>query len=313
MIEATALTKRYGAATAVNELTFTARSGRVTGFLGPNGAGKSTTMRLILGLDRPDAGHVLVDGVPYRELKDPLRTVGAMLDATWRHPGRSGRDHLRWLAATNGIPDKRVEEVLALVGLTSVGQTRVLQYSLGMQQRLGIAAALLGDPRVLLFDEPVNGLDPEGMAWIRQLLHALAAEGRTVFVSSHLLPEMAQTAQDLVVIGRGRLIYQGTMDDFIAQTSEHGVRVRTPHTDRLRAALTGQAEFTEADGTFVVSGVDSDRIGQLAFDAGATLHELSPIAGSLEQAYLDLTRDAVEFAVPSVSALPAVPSSEASR
>ncbi|MEV5715261.1 ATP-binding cassette domain-containing protein [Amycolatopsis mediterranei] len=302
MIEATALTKRYGVTTAVNELTFTAQSGRVTGFLGPNGAGKSTTMRLILGLDRPDAGRVLVDGVPYQQLKDPLRTVGAMLDATWRHPGRSGRDHLRWLAATNGIPDKRVEEVLTLVGLTSVGDTRVLQYSLGMQQRLGIAAALLGDPRVLLFDEPVNGLDPEGMAWIRQLLHALAAEGRTVFVSSHLLPEMAQTAQDLVVIGRGRLIYQGTMDEFIAQTSEHGVRVRTPHADRLRAALTGQAEFTEADGAFVVSGVDSDRIGQLAFDAGATLHELSPLTGSLEQAYLDLTRDAVEFAVPSSEA-----------
>ncbi|MGW4059018.1 ATP-binding cassette domain-containing protein [Amycolatopsis sp. NPDC004747] len=302
MIEAAALTKRYGATTAVNELTFTAKPGRVTGFLGPNGAGKSTTMRLVLGLDRPDGGRVLVDGVPYRQLKDPLRTVGAMLDATWRHPGRSGRDHLRWLAATNGIPDKRVEEVLALVGLTSVGKTRVLQYSLGMQQRLGIAAALLGDPRVLLFDEPVNGLDPEGMAWIRRLLHALADEGRTVFVSSHLLPEMAQTAQDLVVIGRGRLIYQGTMDDFIAQTSEHGVRVRTPHSDRLRAALTGQAEFTEADGAFLVSGVDSDRIGQLAFDAGATLHELSPITGSLEQAYLDLTRDAVEFAVPSPEA-----------
>jgi ABC-2 type transport system ATP-binding protein len=302
MIEATTLTKRYGATTAVNELTFTAQSGRVTGFLGPNGAGKSTTMRLVLGLDRPDAGRVLIDGVPYPQLKDPLRTVGAMLDATWRHPGRSGRDHLRWLAATNGIPDKRVEEVLALVGLTSVGSMRVLQYSLGMQQRLGIAAALLGDPRVLLFDEPVNGLDPEGMAWIRQLLHSLAADGRTVFVSSHLLPEMAQTAQDLVVIGRGRLIYQGTMDEFIAQTSEHGVRVRTPHADRLRTALTGQAEFTEADGAFVVSGVDSDRIGQLAFDAGATLHELSPITGSLEQAYLDLTRDAVEFAVPSPEA-----------
>ncbi len=302
MIEATALTKRYGPTTAVNELTFTARSGRVTGFLGPNGAGKSTTMRLILGLDRPDAGRVLVDGVPYRQLKDPLRTVGAMLDATWRHPGRSGRDHLRWLAATNGIPDKRVEEVLTLVGLTSVGKTRVLQYSLGMQQRLGIAAALLGNPRVLVFDEPVNGLDPEGMAWIRQLLHSLAAEGRTVFVSSHLLPEMAQTAQDLVVIGRGRLIYQGTMDSFIAQTKDHGVRVRTPHADELRAALTGQAEFTEADGAFVVSGLDSDRLGQLAFDAGATLHELSPLTGSLEQAYLDLTRDAVEFAVPSSEA-----------
>jgi ABC-2 type transport system ATP-binding protein len=295
MIEARALTKAYGATTAVDELTFTARAGRVTGFLGPNGAGKSTTMRLVVGLDTPDAGSVLVDGVPYRRLKDPLRTVGAMLDATWRHPGRGGRDHLRWLAATNGIPEKRVDQVLELVGLQSVGKTRVGQYSLGMQQRLGIAAALLGDPRVLLFDEPVNGLDPEGMAWIRQLLHSLAADGRTVFVSSHLLPEMAQTAQDLVVLGRGRLIYQGTMADFVARTSSHGVRVRTPHDAELRAALTGQAEFTETDGVFVVSGVDSDRIGQLAFDAGATLHELSPITGTLEQAYLDLTRDAVEF------------------
>ncbi|MEA5359744.1 ATP-binding cassette domain-containing protein [Amycolatopsis sp., V23-08] len=302
MIEATALTKAYGDTTAVNELTFTARSGRVTGFLGPNGAGKSTTMRLVVGLDTPDAGTVLVDGVPYRELEDPLRTVGTMLDAAWRHPGRGGRDHLRWLAATNGIPDKRVDEVLALVGLTSVGKTRAGRYSLGMLQRLGIAAALLGDPRVLLFDEPVNGLDPEGMAWIRQLLHSLAAEGRTVFVSSHLLPEMAQTAQDLVVIGRGRLIYQGTMDEFVARTSRHGVRVRTPHADELRTALTGQVEFTEEDGAFVVSGVDSDRIGQLAFDAGATLHELSPIAGSLEQSYLDLTREAVEFgAAPEVA------------
>ncbi|WP_328645483.1 ATP-binding cassette domain-containing protein [Amycolatopsis sp. NBC_00348] len=302
MIEATALTKAYGDTTAVDQLTFTARSGRVTGFLGPNGAGKSTTMRLIVGLDTPDAGTVLIDGVPYPELKDPLTTVGAMLDAGWRHPGRGGRDHLRWLAATNGIPDKRVDQVLALVGLTSVGKTRAGRYSLGMLQRLGIAAALLGDPRVLLFDEPVNGLDPEGMAWIRQLLHSLAAEGRTVFVSSHLLPEMAQTAQDLVVIGRGRLIYQGTMDEFVARTSHHGVRVRTPHADELRAALTGQVEFTEADGAFVVSGVDSDRIGQLAFDAGATLHELSPITGSLEQAYLDLTREAVEFsATPEVA------------
>ena len=244
MIEATALTKAYGGTVAVNELTFTARAGRVTGFLGPNGAGKSTTMRLVLGLDTPDAGTVLVEGRPYRQLEDPLRTVGAMLDATWRHPGRSGRDHLRWLAATNGISDRRVDEVLALVGLSSVAKTRVGKYSLGMHQRLGIAVALLGDPRVLLFDEPVNGLDPEGVAWIRQLLHALAAEGRTVFVSSHLLPEMAQTAQDLVVIGRGRLIYQGTMAEFVDRTAKRGVRVRTPHADRLRAALTGRAEFT---------------------------------------------------------------------
>ena len=296
MIEATALRKSYGDTVAVNELTFTAHAGRVTGFLGPNGAGKSTTMRLILGLDTPDSGTVTIEGTPYRHLKDPLKTVGAMLDAMWRHPGRSARDHLRWLAATNGLPDKRADEVLALVGLTSVAKTRVAQYSLGMQQRLGIAASLLGDPRVLLYDEPVNGLDPEGIVWIRQLMHALAAEGRTVFVSSHLLPEMAQTAQDLVVIGRGRLIYQGTTADFVARTSEHGVRVRTPHADELRTALAeGNAEFTETDGAFVVSGVDSDRIGELAFAAGATLHELSPITGTLEQAYLDLTSEAVEF------------------
>ncbi len=296
MIEATALKKSYGDTVAVNDLTFTAHAGRVTGFLGPNGAGKSTTMRLILGLDTPDSGTVTIEGTPYRLLKDPLKTVGAMLDAMWRHPGRSARDHLRWLAATNGLPDKRVDEVLALVGLTTVAKTRVVQYSLGMQQRLGIAASLLGDPRVLLFDEPVNGLDPEGIVWIRQMMHALAAEGRTVFVSSHLLPEMAQTAQDLVVIGRGRLIYQGTMAEFIDRTSEHGVRVRTPHAEELRTALAEHgAEFTEADGAFVVSDVDSDRIGELAFAAGATLHELSPITGTLEQAYLDLTSEAVEF------------------
>ncbi len=298
MIEASALTKSYGDTVAVKELTFTAQTGRVTGFLGPNGAGKSTTMRLVLGLDTPDSGHTLIDGKPFRQLDDPLRTVGAMLDAGWRHPGRSARQHLRWLAATNGIPDKRVDEVLALVGLAGVATKRAGQFSMGMLQRLGIAAALLGDPRVLLFDEPVNGLDPEGVAWVRQLLHALAAEGRTVFVSSHLLPEMAQTAQDLVVIGRGQLIYQGTMADFVARTSEHGVRVRTPHADELRTALTeNKARFKEADGAFLVSEMDSDRIGELAFAAGATLHELSPITGSLEQAYLDLTREAVEFGI----------------
>ncbi|MFD9889534.1 ABC transporter ATP-binding protein [Amycolatopsis sp. NPDC059027] len=296
MIEARGLTKAYGATVAVNELTFTARAGRVTGFLGPNGAGKSTTMRMVLGLDAPDAGDVLIDGEPYRQLSDPLRTVGAMLDATWRHPGRSARAHLRWLAATNGIPDRRVDEVLALVGLDSVAKKRAGQFSLGMLQRLGIATALLGDPRVLLFDEPVNGLDPEGIVWIRQLMHALAAEGRTVFVSSHLLPEMAQTAQDLVVIGRGRLIYQGTMEDFVARTSEHGVRVRTPHAEALRIALSERGTaFTEHDGALVVSGMDSDALGELAFTAGATLHELSPITGSLERAYMELTREATEF------------------
>jgi ABC-2 type transport system ATP-binding protein len=296
MIEALGLTKRYGDKLAVDNLSFTAEAGRVTGFLGPNGAGKSTTMRMMLGLDAPTAGSVRIDGKAYRELHDPLRTVGAMLDASWRHPGRPAREHLRWIAATNGLPDKRVDEVLGLVGLESVARKRAGQFSLGMLQRLGIATALLGDPRVLLFDEPVNGLDPEGMAWIRQLLHALAAEGRTVFVSSHLLPEMAQTAQDLVVIGRGRLIYQGTMEDFIGSAKSHGVRVRTPHLAQLRTALTEKgAEFREEDGALIVSEMDSDHLGELAFAAGATLHELSPLTGSLEQAYMELTAEAVEY------------------
>ncbi|MDT8910522.1 ATP-binding cassette domain-containing protein [Amycolatopsis sp. PS_44_ISF1] len=296
MLEAKGLTKSYGDTTAVNDLTFTAEAGRVTGFLGPNGAGKSTTMRLLLGLDTPTAGTAHVDGRPYRELRDPLRTVGALLDATWRHPGRSARSHLRWLAATNGLPDRRADEVLELVGLDSVAKKRAGEFSLGMLQRLGIATTLLGDPKVLLFDEPVNGLDPEGVHWIRQLMHALAAEGRTVFVSSHLLPEMEQTAQDLVVIGRGRLIYQGTMQAFVDRAGSLGVWVRTPHADALRAALRERgAEFTEERGAFVVSTLDSDAVGELAHHARATLHELSPLAGSLEQAYLGLTGEATEF------------------
>ncbi|MFI7122567.1 ABC transporter ATP-binding protein [Amycolatopsis sp. NPDC049868] len=296
MIEATGLTKRYGDKLAVDDLSFTAEAGRVTGFLGPNGAGKSTTMRMMLGLDNPTSGTVTIDGKAYRELHDPLRTVGGMIDATWRHPGRTARDHLRWIAATNGLPDKRVDEVLRLVGLDSVARKRAGQFSLGMAQRLGIATALLGDPRVLLFDEPVNGLDPEGIVWIRKLMHALAAEGRTVFVSSHLLPEMAQTAQDLVVIGRGKLIYQGTMEDFIGRAKGLGVRVRSPHLPALRTALTEKgAEFREEDGALVVSEMDSDDIGELAFAAGATLHELKPLTGSLEQAYMQLTAEAVEY------------------
>ncbi|MEU3625764.1 ABC transporter [Amycolatopsis coloradensis] len=296
MIEATELTKRYGEKTAVEDLSFTAETGRVTGFLGPNGAGKSTTMRMILGLDNPTSGSVTIDGKAYRELHDPLRTVGAMLDATWRHPGRSAREHLRWVAATNGLPDNRVDEVLRLVGLESVARKRAGQFSLGMSQRLGIATALLGDPRVLLFDEPVNGLDPEGIVWIRQLMHALAAEGRSVFVSSHLLPEMAQTAQDLVVIGRGKLIYQGTMEDFVGRAKSLGVRVRSPHLPELRTALTEKGtEFREEDGALIVSEMDSDDIGELAFAAGATLHELKPLTGSLENAYMQLTAEAVEY------------------
>ncbi|GAB3351629.1 ABC transporter ATP-binding protein [Amycolatopsis echigonensis] len=296
MLEATGLSKSYGGTVAVRDLTFTARAGRVTGFLGPNGAGKSTTMRLLLGLDAPTAGTAHIEGKPYRQLSDPLRTVGALLDATWRHPGRSARQHLRFLAATNGLPDRRADEVLELVGLSAVARKRAGTFSLGMLQRLGIATALLGDPRVLLFDEPVNGLDPEGVQWVRQLLHGLAEEGRTVFVSSHLLPEMEQTAQDLVVIGRGQLIYQGTMADFVARAGSRGVRVRTPHADALRNALTRQrVVFTEDSGAFLVSEMDSDAIGELAYAAGATLHELSPLAGSLEHAYLELTGQAAEF------------------
>ncbi|QYN24079.1 ABC transporter ATP-binding protein [Amycolatopsis sp. DSM 110486] len=296
MLETHGLTKSYGETLAVDDLTFTAEAGRVTGFLGPNGAGKSTTMRLLLGLDTPTAGTAHIDGRPYRQLVDPLRTVGALLDATWRHPGRSARQHLRWLAATNGLPDRRVGEVLELVGLGSVAKKRAGEFSLGMLQRLGIATALLGDPKVLLFDEPVNGLDPEGVLWVRQLMHSLAADGRTVFVSSHLLPEMEQTAQDLVVIGRGRLTYQGTMADFVQRAGSRGVRVRTPQADALRTALTELGiAFTDEGDALVVSEVDSDTVGDLAFTVGATLHELSPLAGSLEQAYLELTGQTAEF------------------
>ncbi|MFF0148567.1 ABC-2 type transport system ATP-binding protein [Amycolatopsis sulphurea] len=296
MLEATGLGKSYGGTVAVRDLTFTACPGRVTGFLGPNGAGKSTTMRLLLGLDTPDTGTALIEGRPYRQLDDPLRTVGALLDPAWRHPGRTARAHLRWLAAANGLPGRRAEEVLALVGLSSVAGKRAGQFSLGMLQRLGIATALLGDPRVLLFDEPVNGLDPEGVHWVRGLLRTLAEQGRTVFVSSHLLPEMEQTAQDLVVIGRGRLIHEGTMAEFLAKAGPRGVRVRTPDEAALRTALTERgAVFTEEPGGFHVSEMDSSAVGELAFTAGVTLHELAPVTGSLEQAYLELTGQATEY------------------
>ncbi|MGH3910940.1 MAG: ABC transporter ATP-binding protein, partial [Pseudonocardiaceae bacterium] len=220
MIEARGLTKRYGSTLAVNDLSFTVQPGHVTGFLGPNGAGKSTTMRMMLGLDRPTAGDVQIDGKHYAELKQPLHTVGALLDAKWMHPNRTARAHLRWLARSNNISTKRVDEVLGLVGLTDVADRRTGGYSLGMSQRLGIAAALLGDPEVLLFDEPVNGLDPEGIVWIRTFMQSLAAQGRTVFVSSHLLSEMAITATELVVIGRGRLITQCSTADFVENATE---------------------------------------------------------------------------------------------
>ena len=296
MIEARGLSKRYGKTLAVDNLSFTVTPGRVTGFLGPNGAGKSTTMRMILGLDAPTGGSALIDGKRYAELKQPLRTVGALLDAKWVHPNRSARGHLRWLAKSNKLPAKRVDEVLDLVGLGAVANKRAGGFSLGMSQRLGIAAALLGDPEVLLFDEPVNGLDPEGILWIRKFMHRLAADGKTVFVSSHLLSEMALTAQDLIVIGRGRLIAHSSTEEFVAAATENTVRVRSPQLPALRSALgrTGVSLRDEGD-SLVVSGMDSADIGELAAANGVVLHELAPQRGSLEEAFMQLTGDSVEY------------------
>ncbi|MFI6098425.1 ABC transporter ATP-binding protein [Lentzea sp. NPDC051213] len=297
MIEAIGLTKRYGRTVAVDDLSFTVQPGRVTGFLGPNGAGKSTTMRMILGLDRPTAGRVLIDGKPYTELHRPLRTVGALLDAKWVHPNRSARAHLRWLAKSNGLPDKRVDFVLDAVGLSQVARKKAGGFSLGMSQRLGIAAALLGDPQVLLFDEPVNGLDPEGILWIRTFMQNLAAEGRTVLVSSHLLSEMALTASDLVVIGRGKLISQSSTSEFIDRSTGNSVLVRSPQLFKLGPLLVDKG-FTVrdgADGALSVSGASSDQIGDIAAANGVVLHELSPQRGSLEEAFMELTGDAVEY------------------
>jgi ABC-2 type transport system ATP-binding protein len=296
MIEATGLTKRYGSTVAVRDLSFTVQPGRVTGFLGPNGAGKSTTMRMIIGLDMPTAGQVRIDGLSYRDLHDPLRKVGALLEANWVHPNRSARAHLRWIARSNRIPRSRVDEVLGLVGLERVATKRAGAYSLGMLQRLGIATALLGDPAVLLFDEPVNGLDPEGIMWIRELMHSLAGEGRTVFVSSHLLSEMAQTAQDLVVIGKGELVYSGTTADFISRATGQAVRVRSPQLAALRKALAErEVSFRAEDGALLVADMETAEVGELAFAHGVTLHELSHERGSLEQAFMQLTGESVEY------------------
>jgi ABC-2 type transport system ATP-binding protein len=296
MIEAVDLTKRYGDKLAVDNLSFTARPGRVTGFLGPNGAGKSTTMRMILGLDNPTGGHALIDGKPYRELVHPLRHVGALLDAKWTHPNRSARAHLRWLARSNRLPARRVGEVLDLVGLTSVADKKAGGFSLGMSQRLGVAAALLGDPEILLFDEPVNGLDPEGIQWIRAFMHRLAGEGRVVLVSSHLLSEMALTAQDLIVIGRGRLISEGTTEEFIERAGNISVKVRTP----ARAALTDALQdngFTVRDEAehLVVFGTSTEAVSEIAAAGGFVLHELTPQRGSLEAAFLQQTGDSAEY------------------
>jgi ABC-2 type transport system ATP-binding protein len=297
MIEVRGLTKRYGDKVAVNDLTFGIERGKVTGFLGPNGAGKTTTMRLILGLDYPDAGVVTLDGKRYPDLANPMREVGALLDAKAVHGGRSAYNHLLCLAQTNNLPAKRVGEVLELVGLSEVARKRSKGFSLGMSQRLGIAATMLGDPRVLMFDEPVNGLDPEGILWIRKLMKALAAEGRTVFVSSHLMSEMENTADHLIVIGKGKLIADCTMAEFIARSSGAAVRVRTPSPDQLVLALAakGGTATADADGTLVVRGMTADAVGDVAFEAGIRLHELSMLRASLEEAFMELTSDSVEF------------------
>ena len=297
MIEVRGLTKRYGEKVAVNDLTFGVEPGKVTGFLGPNGAGKTTTMRLILGLDYPDAGTVSVDGQRYSGLANPMREVGALLDAKAVHGGRSAYNHLLCLAQTNNLPAKRVGEVLELVGLSEVTRKRSKGFSLGMSQRLGIAATMLGDPKVLMFDEPVNGLDPEGILWIRNLMKALAAEGRTVFVSSHLMSEMENTAEHLIVIGKGKLIADCTMNEFIAQSSGAAVRVRTPSADQLALVLTAKGGEATADGdrTLLVRGLTTDAIGDIAFEQGIRVHELSVLRASLEEAFMELTADSVEF------------------
>ncbi|MBF6248245.1 ATP-binding cassette domain-containing protein [Nocardia elegans] len=301
MIEVRGLTKHYGRTAAVEDLTFTVKPGQVTGFLGPNGAGKSTTMRMILGLDTPTAGTALIDGKPYHQLKQPLRTVGALLDAKWVHPNRSARAHLEWLAASNGIAKSRVEEVLRLVGLSEVAGKNAGGYSLGMSQRLGLAGALLGDPKVLLFDEPVNGLDPEGILWIRRFMQRLASEGRTVLVSSHLLSEMAQTAEHLIVIGRGKLIADTPTKEFIERASEQTVRVRSPQLDQLRSLLTSNGMTVREDGTgaegpaLLVAGVTSDAVGKLAGANDITLFERSPQRASLEEAFMRMTGGAVQY------------------
>jgi len=297
MIEANGLTKRYGAKTAVDELSFTVQPGIVTGFLGPNGAGKSTTMRLLLGLDRPSAGGSRINGKRYLDLPAPLREVGALLEARAVHTGRSARNHLLAMAATHGISRARVDEVIGLVGLEDVAKKRVGGFSLGMGQRLGIAAALLGDPGVLLLDEPVNGLDPEGILWVRNLLKALAAEGRTVFVSSHLMSEMAVTASEVIVVGRGRLITSGTVQEVIRAASGGSVLARTKAADDLARLLAADGcEVQRSDDqTLLVSGADSEAIGELAARAGIALIELTPQHATLEEAFMEITRDAVEF------------------
>jgi ABC-2 type transport system ATP-binding protein len=302
-IEACGLTKRYGDKTAVDDLTFTVRPGMVTGFLGPNGAGKTTTMRLILGLDSPTKGKVTVNGKPFSALYSPMRELGALLDAKAVHGGRSAYSHLLCLAQTNDIPRKRVDEVLSMVGLPEVARKRSGGFSLGMSQRLGIAATLLGDPEILIFDEPVNGLDPEGILWIRNLMRRLVAEGRTVLVSSHLMSEMEHTADHLLVIGKGRLIADCTMGEFIARSTRQAVRARTPQSGALALALsvaggqvttTGNAPAGSA-AELEVHGMTLERVGEVAYAAGVPLYLLAPVRASLEEAFMELTADSVEY------------------
>jgi ABC-2 type transport system ATP-binding protein len=296
MIVSHHLTKRYRSTLAVDDLTFKVTPGVVTGFLGPNGSGKSTTMRMIMGLDVPDAGSTTVNGRPYEELAWPQREVGALLDAKAFHPGRTARDHLTWLAKANDIPAARIDEVLDLVGLTSVAGKRAGKFSLGMGQRLGIAGALLGDPGVLLFDEPVNGLDPEGIRWVRHLLRDLAAQGRTVLVSSHLITEMSLTAERLVVIGRGRLIAETSVEEFIARNASESVRIVTPTPQRFVSALHRVGARPTVDGgAIVVTGMPSAAIGEMAAAQSLTVHELSTVRASLEDAFMELTSETVEY------------------
>ncbi|ANJ26854.1 ABC transporter ATP-binding protein [Agromyces aureus] len=297
MITAEGLVKRYGAKTAVNDISFTVRPGQVTGFLGPNGAGKSTTMRMIVGLDRPSAGGVTVNGKPYAAHRAPLHEVGALLDAKAVHTGRSAYNHLLAMAATHGIGASRVREVIELTGLESVARKRVGGFSLGMGQRLGIAAAMLGDPATLILDEPVNGLDPEGVLWVRQFVRHLASEGRTIFLSSHLMSEMALTADHLIVLGRGEIIADAPVADIIAGGTRARVLVRSPHASQLAELLAAPeiAVIRSEAGVLEVTGLPASGIGDLAAQHGLAIHELTPLSASLEEAYMALTSDAVEY------------------